>query len=114
MKHYGFLKSAYVVFCHSKYKVESHIKNRFLFLINSGRHEQDVRYAVNQLLNHVLWEDKDAVHMGFEKWKKENLPIKLEALDFYSENCETSCRCKMCNINKKWSEIYEGKRPELC
>tara|TARA_R110001606_G_scaffold223511_1_gene371492 strand:+ start:40 stop:387 length:348 start_codon:yes stop_codon:yes gene_type:complete len=114
MKHSDFIKSAYTVLYHSKLEVESYVKNRFAYLINSGRFEDDIRYAVHQLLNHVLWQDREAVHMGFKKWKDETLPSRLEALKFHAENCETPCRCKMCKINKNWREIYERERPPIC
>ena len=117
MKHSDFIKSAYIVLYHSKFKVEPHIQNRFTYLINSGRFEDDgsetrKKYLLNQELDNFLWDNPEAINNGFTNWKNTNLPIRLEAFRYHDDNCET--QCKICEFNKNWRNKYERERPPIC
>ena len=73
-----------------------------------------IKFSVNQLLDNILWEIPLAVNQGFYEWKTSNLPLRLEAIKFHRENCNGNKKCKMCKLEKQWSEFNERTRPELC
>ena len=113
--HYDdFIQSTFTILNGWDYKVESWIKNRFEFVVSDNRYKSSKKYAVGQLLDTALWEIPNAVNLGFVEWKKANLPLRLEAIKFHRENCDGNKKCKMCKLEKQWSEFNERTRPELC
>lgn len=114
MNYSDFIQSTFTIFNGGDYKVESWIKNRFEFIVCDNRYESSKKFAIGQLLDTTLWEIPNAVDLGFVKWKKINLPLRLEAIKFHRENCNSRRNCKMCKLEKQWSDFNERTRPELC
>ncbi len=85
---------------------------RFFVILGGYGSESRKKYLLNQELDNFLWDNPEAIDIGFTNWKSINLPIRLEAFLYHDDNCET--QCKICKFNKNWREIYERKRPELC
>ena len=83
---------------------------RFFHILNTER--MNKKYLLNQILNDELWNHEPAINEGFTRWKKRNFPIRLEAFKYHDVNCEN--KCKICEFNRNWSNLYERKRPELC
>ena len=114
MNYDDFIQSTFTILNGWDYKVEYWIKNRFEFVVSDNRYQSSKKYAVGQLLDTALWEIPNAVNLGFVEWKKANLPLRLEAIKFHRENCDGNKKCKMCKLEKQWSEFNERTRPELC
>ena len=114
MEYDEFIQSVFTIFNGWDYEVDSWIKDRFEIAVSNGRQNSMTKFLVNQLLDHALWEIEEAVDDGFVEWKNNNLPLRLEALQFHRENCTGHSNCKMCKLEKQWSEFNERTRPELC
>ena len=114
MKYDDFIKSSFTIINGWDYKVDSWIVDRFEMIVSSRSQKSIIKFSVNQLLDNILWGVPLAVNRGFYEWKIENLPLRLEAIKFHRENCSGRDNCKMCKLEKQWSEFNERTRPELC
>ena len=83
---------------------------RFFHILNTER--TDKMFMLSQIFDSELWNHQPAIDEGFTNWKKQNIPIRLDAFKYHDVNCEKEC--KICEFNKNWSNLYERKRPELC
>tara|TARA_R100001460_G_scaffold314_3_gene1491 strand:+ start:22235 stop:22579 length:345 start_codon:yes stop_codon:yes gene_type:complete len=114
MEYHDFIESSFTIINGWDYKVESWIIDRFEMIVSSRSQKSMIKFSVNQLLDNILWEIPLAVNQGFYEWKTSNLPLRLEAINFHRENCSGHNNCKMCKLEKQWSEFNERTRPELC
>lgn len=114
MEYDEFIQSVFTIFNGWDYEVKSWIKERFEVELSNPKQVSMTKFMVNQLLDHFLWDLEEAIQEGFSVWKMKNLPLRLEALYFHKENCSGHNNCKMCKLEKQWSEFNERTRPELC
>tara|TARA_B100000085_G_scaffold226115_1_gene211728 strand:- start:324 stop:671 length:348 start_codon:yes stop_codon:yes gene_type:complete len=114
MEYDDFVQTVFTIFNGWDFEVASWIKHRFEIVVVTNIHRSDKKYRIHQLLDTALWEVKEAVDDGFTEWKRNNLPLRLEAWKFHKENCQGHDKCKMCKLENQWSEFNERTRPELC
>jgi|5_EtaG_2_1085323.scaffolds.fasta_scaffold36567_3 hypothetical protein len=71
--------------------------------------EKDKRFRLWQSLKIVLWENNEAVEMGFRKFAKKHFNERLDALYYHDKNCNKYC--EVCAKLERWNN--EGKESRI-
>lgn len=71
--------------------------------------EKDKRFRLWQSLKIVLWENREAVDMGFRKFARQRFNERLDALHYHDKNCNEYC--EVCAKLERWDN--EGKEPGI-
>tara|TARA_R100001463_G_scaffold83327_1_gene137886 strand:+ start:202 stop:543 length:342 start_codon:yes stop_codon:yes gene_type:complete len=70
--------------------------------------EKDKRFRLWQSLNMVLWENQEAVDMGFRKFARKHFNERLDALHYHDKNCNKYC--EICAKLKRWNNERKESR----
>jgi len=54
--------------------------------------DANMRYVLTQELKSMLWEIPEAVEKGFGQWLKQEVALKVNALEYHDYNCKGGCR----------------------
>tara|TARA_R100000995_G_scaffold82794_1_gene57257 strand:+ start:555 stop:938 length:384 start_codon:yes stop_codon:yes gene_type:complete len=70
--------------------------------------EKDKRFRFWQTIYAVLWENNEAVDMGFKAYTKKYFYERLEAIQYHNKNCNSYC--KVCEILDRWNNERKESR----
>ena len=108
-----FFKASFIMMkLDSYFETDSYYMKCFNIIMEENKSSKERYFLINQIIDHHLWGNDEAIRIGFHQWKTKEINNISEALEFHKDNCET--HCKICQLEKEWSELCEGKRPELC
>lgn len=96
----------------SYFETEPYYMLCYNIIMKENKPTKEKYFLINQILDHHLWRNDEAIKIGFHEWKTREINNISEALAFHEDNCITNC--KICQLEKEWSDLCEGKRPELC
>ena len=68
--------------------------------------ETDKNYRLDQTIDMILWNNHNAVSVGFLEWKEKNILQRHHAIKYHSLNDECGNNCEICRGIKN-----ERKRP---
>ena len=71
--------------------------------------EKDKRFRLWQSLKIVLWEQREAVEMGFREFARQRFNERLDALHYHDKNCNEYC--EVCAKLERWNN--EGKESRI-
>lgn len=104
---YEDMKRVVVTFDWSK-KARKRLRQTFN-VCDSLSEEKDKRFRLWQSLKIVLWENREAVDMGFRKFARHHFNERLDALHYHDKNCNKYC--EVCAKLERWNN--EGKESRI-
>ena len=103
---YEDMKRVVTTFDWSK-KAQTRLKQTFN-VCDSLSEEKDKRFRLWQCLNMVLWENHEAVDIGFRPFAKKYFNERLDALHYHDKNCNEYC--EVCKKLERWNDERKKSR----
>ena len=97
---YDDIKRVVATFDWSK-KAKKRLKQAIV-VCDSLEGEYDKRFRLWQTINVVLWENNEAVDIGFRTFAKKYFNDRLDALKYHDKNCNKYCN--ICKIMESWND----------
>lgn len=94
------------------FETEPYYMMCYRMILENNTTKKEKYFLINQVIDHHLWNNDNAIRLGFQEWKTKELKNIVEALEFHEDNCNKYC--KICQLEEEWSDLCEGKKPELC